>query len=372
MDSLLVRLLHEVSRRDASDLFLTVGTPPALKIKGRIVQAGQTPLTLAHVEQMMSSVMSPRDLARFADTREANFAFTGPGLPRFRGNAFQQRNSPGMVVRKIQSEALLPTELGLPAQVEDLAMAKRGIVFVVGATGAGKSTTLAGLIHQRNLFGDGHIITVEDPIEFVHQHRNCIITQREVGVDTDSFEVALENTLRQAPDCIVIGEIRTRAAMEQALTFSETGHLVMATLHANNSSQAIERILNFFPRDEQERIRFDLAQNLRAIIGQQLVPTRGNRGLILAPEIMLATEVIRDKVRRNELHLIKDLMARNATHGMVTFDQSLFALYQNGKIAEDTALAHADSLNDLRIRIKLARDSFKDSGHALVKAGLQE
>lgn len=372
MEKNLLRLLNEMVKRDASDLFLTVGASPALKVNGRLIQAGRTKLSLEVVNGMLDSVMPVEELDRFAETREANFAFSSEGLPRFRANAFVQRNSPGLVIRQIRREIPTLDELRLPIAMGELAMAKRGIIFVVGSTGSGKSTSLAAMVHQRNLFGYGHIITIEDPIEYLHQHRGCIVTQREVGVDTDSVEIALENTLRQAPDCVVIGEIRTREAMQQALTFAETGHLCLATLHANTASQAIERVINFFPTDEQQRVRYDLAQNIAGIFAQQLLPSSGQDSLALASEVLLNSTLVSEKIRSGELEELRPLMARGMNQGMCTFDQSLYKLYRDGKIAYETALSHADSVNDLRLQIKLAEGTPLAKHARLEKAGLSD
>ena len=359
----LEKLLKEMVKRDASDLFLTAGAIPSMKIRGRLLQVGRQALSPTDVQTLIDSVMPERLSGEFAAQHEANFAFAPDGLSRFRANAFFQRNSPGMVIRQIRAQVPSLEKLGLPAIAGELALEQRGIVFVVGATGSGKSTTLASMIQQRNQFGSGHIVTVEDPIEYLHKHGNCIITQREVGVDTDSFEAALENTLRQAPDCIVIGEIRSKEAMQQAITFAETGHLCLATLHANTANQALERILHFFPKEEHDRVRMDLAMNLKGIIGQQLLPTPTRDQLVLATEILFNSPLVADKIRNGELHEIRSLMARSATIGMQTFDQALFTLYQRGLIRYEEALKHANSINDLRLQIKLAQ-GIKRTGHS--------
>lgn len=372
MNTILNKLLSEMVRREASDLFLTVGAAPSLKVNGRLVQMGKDKLSVALVRGFLDELMAPGLRETFESDNEANFAFSPEGLPRFRANAFVQRNSPGLVIRQIRSEIPGLDSLGLPAQVGDLALAKRGIIFVVGGTGAGKSTSMAAMVQQRNLFGSGHIITIEDPIEYLHQHRNCIITQREVGVDTDSFESALENTLRQAPDCIVIGEIRSREAMQQAIAFAETGHLCMATLHANTAVQAIERILHFFPSDEHDRVRLDLSLNLSAIIAQQLLPKPSRDGMVLCSELLLNTPLIGEKIRANQTVELRGLMTRASNFGMQTFDQSLFSLYRAGKIGYETALAHADSVNDLRLQIKLAEGNATGGKSRLDRAGLRD
>ena len=372
MNNAFRQLLVEMGRLGASDLFLSVGAPPSLKINGRMVQVGDQAMRSDGLLSMINEVIPPPAQRRFETEREANFAFAPDGLPRFRANAFYQRNTPSMVIRQIRSEVPTRTELGLPPIVDELALLKRGVVFVVGATGMGKSTTLASMVHQRNLFGSGHIITVEDPIEFTHQHGGCIVTQREVGVDTDSFEAALTNTLRQAPDCIVIGEIRSKETMQQAITFAETGHLCLATLHANNANQAIERILHFFPTDEHDRVRLDLSLNLKAVLAQQLMPNASRTGMALACEVMLNSPLISEKIRTNEVHELKGIMAKGALDGMQTFDQSLYGLYRDHRISYQTALSHADSVNDLRLKIKLARGGEPNGEGEFARAGLQD
>ena len=372
MNNNLTKLLQEMVRRQASDLFITVGAAPSIKVHGRLVQLGKTLLDRDMVEQFLTALMSESQQRAFADSNEANFAFAPQGLPRFRANAFVQRNSPGLVIRQIRGQVPTLDELELPGQVGELALAKRGIVFVVGATGAGKSTSLAAMVQQRNLLGSGHIITIEDPIEYLHHHQNCLITQREVWVDTDSFESALENTLRQAPDCIVIGEIRSREAMQQAIAFAETGHLCLATLHANTAVQAIERILHFFPAAEHERVRLDLSLNLTAVLAQQLLPKPSRDGRVLCSELLLNTPLVSEKIRANKVVELRELMARSANLGMQTFDQSLFALYRSGRIEYQTALACADSVNDLRLQIKLAEGRHREGKTRLDRAGLAE
>jgi len=372
MNRNLKRLLTEMVNRDASDLFITVGAPPSIKVHGRLVQAGTVALDEHHVRAFLASVMPGHMAKEFEDSRESNFAFAPPGMPRFRANAFFQRNTPGMVIRQIRSDIPTLTSLGLPEVMGDLALAKRGIVFVVGATGSGKSTSLASLIHQRNTQGSGHIITIEDPIEFLHRHHQCVVTQREVGVDTSSFEVALENTLRQAPDCVVIGEIRSREAMQQAITFAETGHLCLATLHANTAAQAIERVLHFFPNPEHDRVRLDLANNLAGVLGQQLLPKASQPGLALATEVLINTPLIAEKIRSNRLSEIRMQMTRGVNQGMHTFDQSLFWLYREGQIDYDAALGHAESPNDLRLQIKLSQGNSGEHKSELDQARVLE
>lgn len=366
------QLLVEMGRLGASDLFLSVGAPPSLKINGRMVQVGDQVMQSPALLEMIHDVIPAPAKRRFEAEREANFAFAPDGLPRFRANAFFQRNTPSMVIRQIRADVPTRMELGLPPIIDELSLLKRGIVFVVGATGTGKSTTLASMVHQRNLFGSGHIITVEDPIEFTHKHGGCIVTQREVGVDTDSFEAALTNTLRQAPDCIVIGEIRSKETMQQAITFAETGHLCLATLHANNANQAIERILHFFPSDEHDRIRLDLSLNLKAIVAQQLMPNVNRNGMALACEVLLNSPLVSEKIRTNEIHVLKAIMAKGGNEGMQTFDQSLFQLYRDLRISYESALSHADSVNDLRLKIKLSRGSAPTGEGEFARAGLKD
>jgi len=302
---------------------------------------------------MVYELMNERQRAEFEDTKECQFAISRPSLGRFRVSAFVQRDSPGMVLRRIETRIPTLEELKLPSILRDLAMIKRGLVIFVGATGTGKSTSLAALISYRNHHSSGHIITVEDPIEYLHEHDGCIITQREVGVDTESFEVALRNTLRQAPDVILIGEIRTRQTMEYAITFAETGHLVLATLHANNANQAMDRIINFFPEESRAQMLLDLSLNLKGIIAQQLVPRKNGQGRRAVVEILLNTPLAADLIRAGEVHKLKDLMKRSGEQGMITFDQALFNLYQEGEISYEDALKYADSANEVRLMIKL-------------------
>lgn len=372
MSNLFRRLLEQMVQQDASDLFLVAGAPPAIKVHGKLLHLGNEALSVPVIEDIMSVALTDLAAQRYQADREANFAISRPGLPRFRANAYQQRNSPSLVIRQIKSDVPDARELGLPTAVDELAMLNRGLVLVVGSTGSGKSTTLASMVDHRNTFGTGHIITVEDPIEYVHKHRNCMVTQREVGVDTDSFETALQNTLRQAPDCVVIGEIRTREAMEQAVKFAETGHLCLATLHANNANQAMDRILHFFPSDQHDRVRLDLSMNLKGVVAQQLLPRTDAPGLVLASELLVSTPLVSQKIRNNTLFDLKDLMIRSKGQGMQTFDQSLFDLHLAGKIDYQTALSHADSMNDLRLKIKLKRDGRSASGAGLDRIGLSD
>ncbi|MFO8045279.1 MAG: PilT/PilU family type 4a pilus ATPase [Halomonas sp.] len=347
----LYQLLDIMVQKEASDLLISVNAPPTLKMAGKLTPMGDQGLTVDQVNELVSASIPETVMERFQVEHEANFALSLKDKGRFRVSAFQQRNQKAMVIRRIAFEIPHLEELSLPPVLGELANIKRGLVFVVGGTGTGKSTTLASMIQQRNETLGGHIISVEDPIEYVHPHKKAIINQREVGIDTESFEVALKNTLRQAPDVILIGEIRTRETMEHALTFAETGHLCLATLHANNANQALDRIIHFFPHERHEQIWLDLSLNLRAIVAQQLLPTVDG-GRCPAIEIMLKSPLIGDLVRKGDVSEIKNVMARSRDLGMQTFDQALFDLFKAGKITEEVALVHADSANDLRMMIK--------------------
>ncbi|SFU94323.1 PilT/PilU family type 4a pilus ATPase [Halomonas korlensis] len=353
----LYQLLDIMVKQDASDLLISVNAPPTLKMAGKLTPLGDQGLTTQQVHELVGISIPESTMQRFQIEHEANFALSLPGRGRFRVSAFQQRNQPAMVIRRIGLTIPHLEELSLPPILGELCNNKRGLVFVVGGTGTGKSTTLASMIQHRNETTGGHIISVEDPIEYVHPHRKAIINQREVGIDTDSFEVALKNTLRQAPDVILIGEIRTRETMEHALTFAETGHLCLATLHANNANQALDRIINFFPLERHSQIWLDLSLNLRAIVAQQLLPTMVEGGRCAAIEVMLKSPLIGDLVRKGEVTEIKNVMARSRDLGMQTFDQALFDLFKAGKISEEVALVHADSPNDLRMMIKYGDES---------------
>jgi twitching motility protein PilU len=347
----LYQLLDIMVAKEASDLLISVNAPPTMKMAGQLTPLGDQSLSVAQVNELVTASIPENLHQRFEVEHEANFAISLKDRGRFRISAFQQRNQPAMVIRRIAFEIPHLEELSLPPVLGDLVNNKRGLVFVVGGTGTGKSTTLASMIQHRNETMGGHIISVEDPIEYVHPHRKAIINQREVGIDTDSFEVALKNTLRQAPDVILIGEIRTLETMEHALTFAETGHLCLATLHANNANQALDRIINFFPQERHPQIWLDLSLNLRAIVAQQLLPTvEGGRAAAI--EIMLKSPLIGDLVRKGEVTEIKNVMTRSRDQGMQTFDQALYDLFRAGRITEDVALVHADSANDLRMMIK--------------------
>jgi len=351
------KLLKVMVEKGASDLFITAGKPPMLKVNGKLYNAGKSELSPEQSRELVFGVMNPDQQEAFTKEHECNFAINTRGLGRFRVSAFYQRNLVGMVLRRIEVNIPLVSDLGLPSVIEELSMTKRGLIIFVGATGTGKSTSLASMIGHRNEHSTGHIISIEDPIEFVHQHRGCVVTQREVGVDTDSFEIALKNTLRQAPDVIMIGEVRSRETMEYALTFAETGHLCLCTLHANNANQALDRIIHFFPTDRHSQTWMDLSLNLRAMVAQQLIPTVDGQGRRAAVEILINTPLMSDHIRKGEVHLLKELMSKSTEQGMQTFDQALYKLYAQGEVTYDAAIASADSPNDLRLMIKLGTDA---------------
>lgn len=347
-------LLRLMVEKGGSDLFITAGVAPSMKINGKIVPVTKTALNSDVVGQLIEGIMSENQKQEFFSSHECNFAIVDKNeSARFRVSAFMQRDMPGMVLRRI--ETIIPTvdELKLPPVIKELAMTKRGIIVFVGATGTGKSTSLAAMIGHRNNNSRGHIITIEDPIEFVHQHAGCIITQREVGIDTSSFEVALKNTLRQAPDVILIGEIRTREVMDYAIAFAETGHLVLATLHANNANQALDRIIHFFESDRHNQLYMDLSLNLKGIVAQMLIPTPDGKGRRACIEVLINTPLVADYIRKGEIHEIKSVMRRSGELGMQTFDQALYTLYLAGEISYEDSIKHADSPNDLRLMIKL-------------------
>ncbi len=346
-------LLRLMLSRNGSDLFLTADFPPAFKVDGKLNPISNSPLSSQHTIELAHALMNDRQAADFEAHKEVNFAISPTGIGRFRCNAFMQQGRVGIVLRTIKAEIPTAEQLGLPPILNDLAMTKRGLILVVGATGSGKSNTLAAMIGHRNEHSHGHIITIEDPVEFVHPHKNCIITHREVGVDTESWEMALKNTLRQAPDVIMLGEIRGRETMEHAVVFAETGHLVMATLHANSSNQALDRIINFFPEESRAQLLMDLSLNLKAIFSQRLLPLAKSKGRVPAVEILLNSPLIADQIFKGEVGLIKDTMKRSREIGMQTFDQAIFDLYDAGKVDYEDALRNADSVNDLRLNIKL-------------------
>ncbi|MDY0973980.1 PilT/PilU family type 4a pilus ATPase [Massilia sp. CFBP9012] len=346
-------LLRLMVSKGGSDLFITAGFPPAIKIDGRMTPVSSQPLTAGHTADLARAIMNDKQAAGFELTREANFAITPGDLGRFRVSAFMQMGCVGMVLRVITTAIPKFEDLDLPDTLKDVVMTKRGLVIMVGATGSGKSTTLAAMVGYRNENSYGHIITVEDPVEFVHPHRNCVITQREVGVDTESFEAALKNSLRQAPDVIQIGEIRDRETMEHAIAFAETGHLCLATLHANSANQALDRIINFFPEERRQQLLMDLSLNLKGLISQRLIPKKEAKGRVVAIEVLLNSPLISDLIFKGEVHEIKEIMKKSRELGMQTFDQALFDLYEADKITYEDALRNADSVNDLRLNIKL-------------------
>jgi twitching motility protein PilU len=350
---LMQELLRRVVERQASDLFITANFPPAIKIDGEIRPQMERALTSEQSAILVRAIMNDRQTKEFDATKECNFAIAPPGIGRFRVSAFVQQSHVGCVIRLINAKIPSFEELDLPPILKEVVLSKRGLVIVVGGTGSGKSTTLASMLGYRNDKTRGHIVTIEDPVEFVHQHKGCVITHREVGVDTDSWEAALKNTLRQAPDVILIGEIRTRETMEYCIQFAETGHLVLATLHANSSNQALDRIINFFPEERREQLLMDMSLNIRALISQRLIPREAGSGRIAAMEIMLNSPLIQDLIFRGEVAKIKEIMARSNRIGMKTFDQALFDLYEQGNISYEDALRNADSKNELRLRVKL-------------------
>ena len=359
-----VKFMHDLLRamvaKKASDLFITAGFPPAIKLDGKMTPVANQPLTPQHTTELARAMMNDRQAQEFEATKECNFAISPGGIGRFRVNAFVQQARIGMVLRTITTTIPKFEELRLPAVLKDLVMTKRGLIIVVGATGSGKSTSLAAMVGYRNENSYGHIITIEDPIEFTHEHKNCVITQREVGVDTENWFAALKNTLRQAPDVILIGEIRDRETMDYAVAFSETGHLCMATLHANSANQALDRIINFFPEDRRSQLLMDLSLNIRALVSQRLIPNKDGKGRVAAVEIMLNSPLIQDLIFKGEVHEIKAIMAKSRELGMQTFDQHLFELYENGSISYEDALRNADSVNELRLMIKLQGKEAKD------------
>ncbi len=355
-------LLRKMVERNGSDLFLTRGFPPAIKVDGTIHKATDTPLSADQSAMMVRSIMNDKQIKEFDATKECNFAIAPHGIGRFRVSAFIQQGYVGAVLRTITTEIPTLEELELPPILKDVVMNKRGIVIVVGGTGSGKSTTLAAMIGHRNENSRGHIVSIEDPVEYVHPHKGCVITQREVGIDTESWHNALKNTLRQAPDVILIGEVRDRETMEYAIQFAETGHLCLATLHANSANQALDRIINFFPEERRQQLLMDLSLNTRGLISQRLIPRVGGIGRIAAMEILLNTPLIADLIFKGDVGQIKDIMAKSTRLGMQTFDQALFALYEEGTISYEEAMRNADSKNELRLRIKL--ESKRDSSIA--------
>ena len=353
-------LLRLMLAKKASDLFITAGFPPAMKIDGQLTPVSGQALTPQQAKEIARAIMNDKQAAEFEATRECNFALGIPNVARFRVNAFVQRGNTGLVFRTITTRIPKFEELGLPPVLKDVAMSKRGLVIFVGGTGSGKSTSLAAMVGYRNENSHGHIITIEDPIEFVHDHKHCIVTQREIGVDTESWFAALKNTLRQAPDVILIGEIRDRETMDYAIAFAETGHLCMATLHANSTNQALDRIINFFPEERRHQLLMDLSLNTRAFVSQRLIARKDGVGRVAAMEIMLNSPLISDLIFKGEVHEIKDIIAKSREAGMQTFDQALFDLYEAGQISYEDALRNADSVNDVRLKIKLESKDSKD------------
>jgi twitching motility protein PilU len=364
-------LLRLMVSRNGSDLFLTADFPPAIKVDGKITKVSPQPLTGQHTIALARAVMNDKQAAEFERTKECNFAISPQGIGRFRCNAFMQQGQIGLVFRTIPQTLPTIDSLNLPPVLKEVAMTKRGMVIFVGATGSGKSTSLAAMVDWRNEHSFGHIITVEDPVEFVHPHKNCIVTQREIGIDTDGWEIALKNTLRQAPDVILMGEIRDRETMEHAVAFAETGHLCMATLHANSSNQALDRIINFFPEERRQQLLMDLSLNLKALVSQRLMPREQGRGRIAAVEILLNTPLVGDLIFKGEIAEIKDLMKRSRELGMQTFDQALFDLYENRVISYEDALRNADSVNDLRLQIKLHSERSRNPDLAAGTEGMR-
>jgi twitching motility protein PilU len=353
-------LLRLMLAKNASDLFITAGFPPAIKVDGKVTPVANQSLTPAHTTELARAVMNERQWKDFEATNESNFAISPPEIGRFRVNVFVQQGRVGIVMRTINTKIPRMDALNLPPVLRDVAMTKRGLVVFVGATGSGKSTSLAAMVGHRNEHDAGHIITIEDPIEYVHEHRKSIVTQREVGIDTDNWFAALKNTLRQAPDVILIGEIRDRDTMEYAISFAETGHLCLSTLHANSANQALDRIINFFPEERRAQLLMDLSLNLKAFISQRLIPHKSGTGRVAAIEILLNSPLISDLIFKGNVHEIKEIMGKSRELGMQTFDQALFDLYEAGLISYEDALRNADSLNDLRLKIKLHGQESKD------------
>jgi twitching motility protein PilU len=367
------RFVHDLLKlllsKKGSDLFLTADFPPAFKVDGRVLPVSNQALTAQHTSELVRAIMNDRQASEFEATKECNFAISPTGIGRFRVSAFVQQGKVGIVLRVIADHIPTAEELNLPTLINDLSMAKRGIVMVVGATGSGKSTTVAAMIGHRNENSQGHIITIEDPVEYVHPHRNCVVTQREVGVDCESWAVALRNTLRQAPDVILIGEVRDRETMDHAIAFAETGHLVMCTLHANSTNQALDRIVNFFPEDRRPQLLMDLSLNLRAMISQRLIALRDRKGRVPAVEIMLNSPLISELIFKGEIQEIREVMKRSREQGMLTFDQALYDLHERELISYEDALRNADSVNDLRLQIKLNSKLF--GGVAGIHRGIE-
>ncbi len=358
------KFMHDLLRlmlsKNASDLFITAGFPPAIKIDGKMTQVAQQSLSPQHTAELGRAIMNDKQADEFEKTQECNFAINPPGIGRFRVSTFVQQQRVGMVLRTITTQIPNFDDLNLPPILKEVVMSKRGLVIFVGGTGSGKSTSMAAMIGHRNQNSHGHIITIEDPVEYVHEHINCVITQREIGVDTDSWEAALKNTLRQAPDVILIGEIRDRETMEHAIAFAETGHLCMGTLHANSANQALDRIINFFPEERRAQLLMDLSLNIKALVAQRLIPKKDSKGRVAAIEIMLNSPLISDLIFKGDVHNIKEIMKKSKELGMQTFDMALFEHYEKGSISLEDALRNADSMNELRLKIKLEGSESKD------------
>lgn len=365
------QLLKQMVNFKASDLFITAGKPPCIKVDGQVVPLNETVLTPEKAKQMIFSLMDDKQQAEFVLRKEYNFAIQTQYAGRFRVSAYYEKFHVGAVLRRINAEIPILEDLGLPSVLSDLAMLRRGLVIIVGATGVGKSTTLAAMIGHRNRNSAGHIVTIEDPIEYIHEHGKCIVTQREVGIDTESYGIALKNTLRQAPDVILIGEIRSSDTMEYAIQFSETGHLCLATLHANNANQALDRIINFFPAAKHAQVWLELSLNLKSIVAQELVPRADGQGRVAAIEILMNTPIIQSCIKKGEVDLLKEYMVKGNNVGMQTFDQSLFELYKKHKISYADALQYADSENEFRLMVKFDSGNNKDMG-SLEGIGLQD
>jgi twitching motility protein PilU len=359
-----VKFMHDLLRamvaKKASDLFITAGFPPAIKLDGKMTPVASQPLTPQHTSELTRAMMNDKQAQAFEATKECNFAINPGGIGRFRVNAFVQQGRIGMVLRTITTTIPKFEDLNLPSVLKDICMTKRGLIVMVGGTGSGKSTSLAAMVGYRNENSYGHIVTIEDPVEFTHEHKNCVVTQREVGVDTENWFSALKNTLRQAPDVILIGEIRDRETMDYAIAFAETGHLCMATLHANSANQALDRVINFFPADRRAQLLMDLSLNIRALVSQRLIPKKDGKGRVAAVEILLNSPLIQDLIFKGEVHEIKDIMKKSRELGMQTFDQHLFDLYEAQQISYEDALRNADSVNELRLMIKLHGKEAKD------------
>ena len=364
-------LLKAMVERDGSDLFIAAMAPPSIKVDGEMAQLTDQPLSETHTQVLVRSIMNDKQLAEFEQFQEANFAISVPGLARFRVSAFTQKGNYGMVMRVIRSDIPDFEELNLPPILKDISMTKRGLVLMVGATGSGKSTSLAAMMGYRNKNSKGHIITIEDPIEFVHEHEGCLVTQREIGVDTESYDIALKNTLRQAPDVILLGEVRDRETMEHAIAFAETGHLCLTTLHANSTNQALERIINFFPQERHPQLFMDLSLNMKAVLSQRLVRMEHSDGRVPAIEVLINTPLMADLILKGKVYEMKELIKSSTELGMQTFDQALFNLFEEGMIDQNEALRNADSVNDLRLRMKLESNRAKSTDLSEGTEGLE-